>query len=228
MSSFGERLKARRRMQEQSYRTMKRVRQKNMRVMNQLDCQCRLLDNERKIKTHSLQKEKEILEDSIQNYKKERKVVQRNILMLPVEESDYVIRSTEDIRLLKRSLLRLVQDVDNEDVNIKKFKKLPRGAFLPKISLDPQVPLKLIDRDMKDLRRFNHVELRDKLLVSRFRTAQNARQLHSSLQERYQSYHVDSYGTSSSSEGRRNPRNRNQECYTTPFGRNRVFDHSNS
>ena len=29
--------------------------------------------------------------------------------MLPVEESDYVIRSTEDIRLLKRSLLRLVQ-----------------------------------------------------------------------------------------------------------------------
>ena len=36
-------------MQEQSYRTMKRVRQKNMRVMNQLDCQCRLLDNERKV-----------------------------------------------------------------------------------------------------------------------------------------------------------------------------------
>ena len=61
------------------------------------------------IKTHSLQKEKEILEDSIQNYKKERKVVQRNILMLPEEESEYVIRSTEDIRLLKRSLLRLVQ-----------------------------------------------------------------------------------------------------------------------
>ena len=57
------------------------------------------------------------------------------------------------------------QDVDNEDVNIKKFKKLPRGAFLPKISLDPQVPLKMIDRDMKDLRRFNHIELRDKLLV---------------------------------------------------------------
>ena len=28
---------------------MKRVRQKNMRVMNQLDCQCRLLDNERKV-----------------------------------------------------------------------------------------------------------------------------------------------------------------------------------
>ena len=59
----------------------------------------------------------------------------------------------------------IAQDVDNEDVNIKKFKKLPRGAFLPKISLDPQVPLKMIDRDMKDLRRFNHVELRDKLLV---------------------------------------------------------------
>ena len=49
MSSFGERLKARRRMQEQSYRTMKRVRQKNMRVMNQLDCQCRVLDNEKKV-----------------------------------------------------------------------------------------------------------------------------------------------------------------------------------
>ena len=29
--------------------------------------------------------------------------------MLPEEESEYVIRSTEDIRLLKRSLLRLVQ-----------------------------------------------------------------------------------------------------------------------
>ena len=61
------------------------------------------------VKSHSLQKEKELLEDSIQSYKKERKVVQRNILMLPEAEHDCVIRSTEDIRLLKCSLLRLVQ-----------------------------------------------------------------------------------------------------------------------
>ena len=49
MSSFGERLKARRRMQEQSYRNMKRVRQKNMRVMNALDTEVRVLDTEIKV-----------------------------------------------------------------------------------------------------------------------------------------------------------------------------------
>ena len=59
----------------------------------------------------------------------------------------------------------LPQDTDNGDSNIKKFKKLPRGAFLPKLSIDPQIPLKMIERDMKDLRRFNHIELRDSLLV---------------------------------------------------------------
>ena len=59
------------------------------------------------VKTHSFQKEKELLEDSIQNYKRERKVVQGNITMMP--EQDQFIRSTEDIRLLKCSLLRLVQ-----------------------------------------------------------------------------------------------------------------------
>ena len=57
------------------------------------------------------------------------------------------------------------QDIDHEDANIKKFKKMPRGAFLPKISLDPQIPLKMIDRDMKDLRRFNHIEMLDQILV---------------------------------------------------------------
>ena len=61
------------------------------------------------MRTHSFQKEKDLLEDSLQSYKRERKVVQRNILMLPQEEEGHVIRSTEDIRLLKCSLLRLVQ-----------------------------------------------------------------------------------------------------------------------
>ena len=36
-------------MQEQSYRNMKRVRQKNMRVMNALDTEVRVLDTEIKV-----------------------------------------------------------------------------------------------------------------------------------------------------------------------------------